>query len=305
MAATPQVTATTRIGSMALDFFIMLAIFYIPIWIFFMIAAVNASDEPSILAQPQTSGGWTWMRYYPILFVAIYLCKDSFNGRSIAKRVFKTQIVEHATGKVASPLRCFVRNLFCFIWPIELIVVAVNPQRRIGDFVAGTKVVAYDRFLEPRVMVGQAVIVFLITAGIFVGGTYAATKAGISWLSKQNFKIPSLNQQASDELNQLYTDSLGTWLTPTAVVYDQFEEDTTLKYIVLTMHLKKNLIDDKDQYHNLNAKALELLYSKHPEGTFVGSISYMYMGKGSFAVKNHQINENWRERKESEPEEPI
>jgi uncharacterized RDD family membrane protein YckC len=73
----------------------------------------------------------------------VYFLKDSFYGRSLAKRITKLQVVNNATGEPASIARGFIRNVFIIMWPVEVLVSLFNPQRRIGDYVAGTKVVTY------------------------------------------------------------------------------------------------------------------------------------------------------------------
>lgn len=73
----------------------------------------------------------------------LYFLKDSFDGRSIAKRVTKLQVVNNTTGKAASLMRCFIRNLTIVIWPLEVLITLFSSHRRLGDFIAGTRVVNY------------------------------------------------------------------------------------------------------------------------------------------------------------------
>lgn len=83
--------------------------------------------------------------YISLIGFAIYFCKDCINGRSIAKKALKLQVVDNATEQAATPLKCLVRNLFCILWPIEVIVTLINPSRRIGDRVAGTKIIPFTQ----------------------------------------------------------------------------------------------------------------------------------------------------------------
>jgi len=80
-----------------------------------------------------------------VFYFSIWTIKDSFNGRSIGKRIMRLQVVQSETNLAASPLRCFVRNLSLLLWPIEMIVILVRPGRRMGDFIANTKIVDYNR----------------------------------------------------------------------------------------------------------------------------------------------------------------
>ncbi len=51
------------------------------------------------------------------------------------------QIIDLKTGNPATELQCFVRNFTVLIWPVEIGVVFFNPERRIGDYLANTKIV--------------------------------------------------------------------------------------------------------------------------------------------------------------------
>lgn len=76
-----------------------------------------------------------------LLGMLLYFGKDSFGGRSLAKRLLKLKVVDNNSGETANLIKCFVRNIFCVIWPVEIIITLNTPNRRIGDFVAGTRVV--------------------------------------------------------------------------------------------------------------------------------------------------------------------
>ena len=73
------------------------------------------------------------------LALGLYLNKDFFNGRSLAKRLFKLQVVD-AGGLPASELRCFVRNVTFFLWPLEVLVLLMGRHDRLGDGLARTHV---------------------------------------------------------------------------------------------------------------------------------------------------------------------
>jgi uncharacterized RDD family membrane protein YckC len=78
--------------------------------------------------------------YTAIVLFSVFLNKDIYYGKSIGKYFNGTRVVSIKTGSVASPIQCFIRNLFILIWPLEAIVLFFTPERRIGDLVAGTKV---------------------------------------------------------------------------------------------------------------------------------------------------------------------
>ena len=73
--------------------------------------------------------------------VSLYLNKDIIiQGKSIAKRISKQEVVDIKTGRVATSLICPIRNIIIVLWLIGVIVVLINPSRRLGDLFAGTKV---------------------------------------------------------------------------------------------------------------------------------------------------------------------
>jgi uncharacterized RDD family membrane protein YckC len=78
--------------------------------------------------------------YTAIILFSIFLNKDIYFGKSIGKFFIGLRVVSIRTGKSASPIQCYVRNLFLLLWPIEVFILFFSPERRIGDMVAGTKV---------------------------------------------------------------------------------------------------------------------------------------------------------------------
>lgn len=76
----------------------------------------------------------------------VYLNKDFFNAKSPAKRILGFQVIDRKTNNPANEFQCFVRNLtICVAWPLEVIVGLINPERRIGDFLANTKVITSEK----------------------------------------------------------------------------------------------------------------------------------------------------------------
>jgi uncharacterized RDD family membrane protein YckC len=134
-----SLTSGTRVGAMFLDHAAMtfiVMIFVAPGMIYDMSQTFGNPD-----AQPKILLGNYYMN---ICAFSLYFNKDIYLGRSIAKRVFRLQIVDIKTNKPANPLRCLVRNLTLVLWPIEVVAALINNERRIGDFIAGTKLTPYD-----------------------------------------------------------------------------------------------------------------------------------------------------------------
>ncbi|WP_440120347.1 RDD family protein [Tenacibaculum sp. Ill] len=123
-----------RVSSMLLDHFIM-CLLTIPLGI--IVSVIVFKFE---LTHTKSIG--------MILFsipMFIYMNKDFLKAKSPAKRIMGYQIIDIKTSKPASEFQCFIRNLTIIGWPLEVIVGLINPQRRLGDFLANTKVITSDK----------------------------------------------------------------------------------------------------------------------------------------------------------------
>ncbi|MEP2278784.1 RDD family protein [Maribacter sp.] len=124
-----------RISSMLLDHFLM-GFLIIPPAIILSIISENIGLELNNRMET----------FVFFLIVFVYLNKDFLNGKSPAKRILGYQVVNQKTKKPATELQCFIRNLTIVIgFPIEVVVGFINPERRIGDFIANTKVVVSEK----------------------------------------------------------------------------------------------------------------------------------------------------------------
>ena len=79
-----------------------------------------------------------------VIVILTVLNKDLCNGRSIAKRVLGYQIIDIKTNEVASDFKCMLRNITFIIFPVEVIFTLLKNKRRIGDLIAGTKLIECD-----------------------------------------------------------------------------------------------------------------------------------------------------------------
>ena len=283
-----QIDTGTRLGTMILDHFIMtmiMMVFFIPGMISNFANAFKTTHE-------QTSfdpfGGN--LIYLGLFGFVVYFCKDIINGRSFAKRMLKLQLVNNSTGKVASPIRCFVRNVFCIIWPVEVIISMITPSRRLGDRVAGTKLVVYDPSNEqPKVNFGKLLIPLALAYGTMLL-FMIPIKAITSTMDGQKVKFieTSYNKQSSKELEKLLTDSLGQYFTPNIRVYDKIQNQD-LKYISTILHLKENFLEDEEQSSRLDSNVNELIYSKFSEKAFTGNLKYVFEASGQMQTSTHHI----------------
>jgi len=287
MTGQNKVNADTRLGSMILDQFIMTMIamiFSIPIMIKIFSSAFNVSHE-----QTEMDFGGPLL-YVSLLGFAIYFCKDTINGRSIGKRMTKTQVVDNTTGQVASPLKCFVRNILCLIWPIEVIVTLTNPGRRLGDQIAGTKVVFYDptNVEQPKFDIKKGLVPLAIAYGIMLLLMLPFFQAFKPTFIKVKYVESSYNDTESKSLEKLFADSLGQNISASVKVFDKIENQN-VKYISVIYMLKENYLEDETQSKQLKQITNKLLYSIHPKESFTGQAKYVFKTSGSMQITSDQI----------------
>ena len=79
------------------------------------------------------------------ILIILFINKDYFRSKSIGKRIFGQIIINKSDSKPATSLKCMLRNLTIFIFPVEAIILVFWNKERIGDSIAGTKVVASDK----------------------------------------------------------------------------------------------------------------------------------------------------------------
>lgn len=79
-----------------------------------------------------------------ILLMFIILNKDFVNCRSAGKRTYGFKIIDYKTKEPATEMQCMLRNVTAYLWPIEALLIFINPKRRLGDFIAGTEVISEE-----------------------------------------------------------------------------------------------------------------------------------------------------------------
>ena len=144
-----KITFQHRLKSMIIDFCII-CITGVPLVILIFILKLENSPFYQISA-------------ISLLF-SIFLCKDLIGGGSIGNRIAKLKVV-NSNESFVTPLKLILRNIFVFIWPVEILMCFINPEKKFGDIVFGTKVVQYDnRNTNPINLRGiQVFIYFSIT----------------------------------------------------------------------------------------------------------------------------------------------
>jgi uncharacterized RDD family membrane protein YckC len=275
----------TRIATMLMDHFIMAGIatiFCLPAMVQSFAGLFTVSHEAaeiSLFTGPA--------RYIALLGFALYFCKDSFNGRSLAKRILGLQVVDNKTGQPATALQCLLRNLFCILWIVEFFVAVSDTASRIGDRVAGTRLVRYAPWeaqpgTNPGSLLTPLAISYLVMLSVtqllpsfpsFAGAAYVKT---------------SYNKAESVALQSAITKGMGQDATPDVRVYDSVKNEK-LKYVSVIVTLHKNYLQDDDSYDWLHARLCKLAYAYMPKEQFTGVVKYSYSAMGKFISRQQGI----------------
>lgn len=79
------------------------------------------------------------------LMLTSLFCKDCINGQSVGKRIMKIQVVDENSNKEVSNIRYIVRNIFVIFWMIEVFVLFISREKRLGDYVVKTRVICNNK----------------------------------------------------------------------------------------------------------------------------------------------------------------
>ena len=162
-----------RIAAFLIDHFVITFLIVTILFLFFGEGLINGDNPEQII---------------PIFFTILipgfilYFGKDSYQGMSLGKWIMGIRVYdEQNLNGVPSFSRLFLRNIFLIIWPIELIIMVTNEQkRRLGDKVAKAVVVKNPTKSSkvPRIMalISVAMLFFLFVFFI-VGSTMKKSDA--------------------------------------------------------------------------------------------------------------------------------
>ena len=79
-----------------------------------------------------------------LIIYPLAMNKDFLNGKSLGKRIFNIQ-VQDLNNNIANEWKSSLRNLL-FVIPFEVFFTLISPNRRIGDYLAGTKIEIDSKF---------------------------------------------------------------------------------------------------------------------------------------------------------------
>jgi len=287
-----EVSVGSRLGSMLLDHFIL------SFFITFLVAPFSLIGISESLSEESTEMVMkvNWALYVLMFGLSVYFNKDAIKGKSLAKRILKHEIIDIKTNEIANPFKCLVRNFFIIIWPIEVIVVLASPTRRIGDFVAGTKVVYSSIERNDKAPVSFKSVVISVAFGFLI--MFAFTKMFSGMTGKDIFKGPeyvetSYNKELSSQMENVVNNSHPEYLLDSHIqVYDEIENDT-VKYVAATFYLTENYIDRDSEFTKIKDEIFNSMFEVIPKEEFILFGKFIYRGPSS--MKSTGRNYDWRE----------
>ena len=287
-----KISAADRMGSMLLDHFIMCIIIFalsIPLIIVGAVDLFTVSHESSVMNDLMTK----------ILFaiaIAIYLNKDFLNGRSPAKRVIKSQVISNRTNLVASPLLCLIRNFTIILWPIEVIVVLVSPERRLGDYLAGTRVEHLNHEQldnKPNYKDLPAVLAIGLIFSLLVSFTMD------NWFVKSDhyqYVEESYDPEYSTKISYLLNNRFSSIVDSTDVKYYQkLERDSTLSFISLIFYTSDpTLLESSIDKKAIHKRILDTIGLILPQEHYVMKTKLAYKVPGHIRIQfyTHDPSDN-------------
>lgn len=279
-----DITIGIRLASMLVDHFIMTFAMFIPILPFMVIGMKDAFN----ISHEQTSMEPTFMIYGFILGFAMYFNKDFFDGRSPAKRILKNQVINNKTGEVAGPLKCLLRNLTIPIWPLEAIFILINPQRRLGDYIAGTRIEPYN---SENIKKKKEIKDYILPITIGLLFTYLITLpfSMLSDLFKHEdvkYIQDSYNPDFSSELTSFLSYRLRNYSDSSSIkLFEEIENDS-LKYVSLLFYTNSiDLLESTTKNNSLKQMIIDTLDLKVPKTSFILSGKIIYKVPGHVQIQ--------------------
>jgi len=263
-----------RLGAILIDSFVMgliIMLCFLPAMQANSFGLFSISHEPIIIQLFKDPSV-----YVALLGLALYFCKDCFNGQSIGKRLTRIQVIDNKRGVAASSLQCLVRNLFCILAPIEALVLLNNVKRRLGDMVAGTTIASYDATVNPpRINIVKSIFSLLLAYVLLLIALLPLHTVTVS-SSTIKFVQSSYNEAESKKFTQLYAaDSISRFLSADVRIYDSIE-NRKIKYISVIFKLKQDYFNYTGVIDQLEKESAQIINSQYPQYSFTGQEQYVY-----------------------------
>lgn len=275
-----KVTIGLRLASMLVDHFAMtfiMMLLVMPGFAIIMFDAFTLDHEPS-------SVGFGIMSFLFAFGFSAYFNKDIFSGRSPAKRILKMQVIDNKTGQVANPIKCLVRNLTTILWPLEVIFVLIDPKRRLGDKIAGTRIDFVENPEKIKMDRSKFIFALLISIGFsFLISIPFVFMSSILKTEKVSYVENTYNQTKSEQINDLFETNLdGLIKEADFKFYDHIENDDR-KYIAGILYFTN--LNDYENFEESERKISELLASSFSLDNHVCFIKFVYKDSRSLSTR--------------------
>ena len=275
-----KVTIGLRLASMLVDHFAMTFIIMfivMPGFAISMFDAFNLDHDPS-------SFGFGGMSFLFAFGFSAYFNKDIINGRGPAKRILKMQVIDNKTGQVANPLKCLARNLTIVLWPLEVIFVLIDPKRRLGDKIAGTRIDYVENPEKTKIDWAKFTIALLIAVGFSVLISLPFTLMSSKWeMDKVAYIEKSYDQNKSEKANNFFETQLdGLIKEADFKFYEQIENDDR-KYVAGILYFTNR--SDYDNFEESEKKIADLLTSEFSLDSHVCFLKFVYKEPGSMSTR--------------------
>lgn len=101
------------------------------------------------------------------LIFSLILNKDILDGQSLGKRVLQLKVIKKKEQSTPSRLICCIRNIFLFLWPIDLFLILFT-GKKLGDYITQTEVVTKTNATEAvtRNVITRSILFIIITVFI-------------------------------------------------------------------------------------------------------------------------------------------
>jgi uncharacterized RDD family membrane protein YckC len=286
-----KVTIGLRLASMLVDHFAMTFIMIFIVMPGFAVSMFNAFN----LDHDPSSFGFGGMSFLFAFGFSAYFNKDIFNGRSPAKRILKMQVIDKNTGQVANPLKCLVRNLTIPLWPLEVIFVLIDPKRRLGDKIAGTRIDYVENPEKIKMDWSIFAIALLIAIGFSILISLPFTLRSSKWKTdKISYVESTFDQSRSEQTNNLFETKLDNLIREADFrIYNQIENDER-KYVAGILHFNNR--SDYDNFEESERKISELLISEFSLDSHVCFLKFVYKEPGSMSTRQKMYDSRKEEK---------
>lgn len=145
-------------------------------YIIIFLLALLSVDYSFMILSDQAEGIFHLFNLFLLMVFILYLLKDIVYGRSIGKWTIGLEVRDSNNNeKKPNIIKLIVRNLFIFLWPIEILMILFSKDnRRIGDKLANTEVYRISNKINKKrlaIVIGLIIIIFISTTFITVIGT--------------------------------------------------------------------------------------------------------------------------------------